>query len=656
MKLRLPKILRASSDEDHADLIFGTAGVEIEAAAKGQKIPRVSIEAYSGGIMAVAGFGRVVIDLDGLKLPRQVPLLADHDGRLQGIAGHGRARIEAGRLHVEGTLTSKTEAGQTIIDLARESFEFQSSVGVRPARRRFIRRGESVRVNDRKITAEDGGFTLIESGELREVSILSIGADAETQVNIAARTRQNGASKMGIFSRTKQTADTTADDDRHELRQRIEAAEQITPPDCGWKGRASEVAEIRAAFIADELDYDDFAERVKGIKSSIELDHLRANRPTGAVIQSTPRQRIEGEPADVLAAAFLVHSGHAPLAEKSYGERAAQRGVDLRCTSAIDLCRAALAMEGRDIPSNRDAMIRAAFSTTSLPIAFGSSLQKSAMETFRQTPATWRLAGAAKPVNNFREHRAIRPYHKNGRFDQIGADGEIKHTAPNEETFAHQADTYARMFSITRKHVINDDAGAVLELAQDLGRQGLATISDVFWTLILSNPSSFFHTDNGNLVTDTLSVDGLSAAIQAMREQTDGDGKTIDVAPFGLVVPPALEATARQVLNSLEVQRDTSNTDNRPTANPWARSLELGVEPRISNSNYTGNSTTQWYITANPMNVPAALVSFLNGRESPTIEQADSPANVLGLTWRGWIDFGVDTGDERGAVKSTGAG
>ena len=71
----------------------------------------------------------------------------------------------------------------------------------------------------------------------------------------------------------------------------------------------------------------------------------------------------------VIEAAILAHMGHERLAEKHLGPQAAQQARDLRATSLVDLCRAALLVDGHDAPSGREALIRAALSTYSLPVA-----------------------------------------------------------------------------------------------------------------------------------------------------------------------------------------------------------------------------------------------------------------------------------------------
>jgi hypothetical protein len=50
--------------------------------------------------------------------------------------------------------------------------------------------------------------------------------------------------------------------------------------------------------------------------------------------------------------------------------------------------------------------------------------------------------------------------------------------------------------------------------------------------------------------------------------------------------------------------------------------------------------------------MPSALeVAFLGGQERPTVERADADFNILGIQFRGYIDFGVREQDWCGALK-----
>jgi hypothetical protein len=69
----------------------------------------------------------------------------------------------------------------------------------------------------------------------------------------------------------------------------------------------------------------------------------------------------------------------------------------------------------------------------------------------------------------------------------------------------------------------------------------------------------------------------------------------------------------------------------------------------------TGSSATAWYLLANPQDVAAIEIVYLQGRRTPTIESGEANMNTLGMKWRAYWDFGVALQDPRAAVKSAGA-
>jgi len=143
------------------------------------------------------------------------------------------------------------------------------------------------------------------------------------------------------------------------------------------------------------------------------------------------------------------------------------------------------------------------------------------------------------------------------------------------------------------------------------------------------------------------------------RQQTDANGDPILLSPQMLLVPPELEIPADNLLAASNVVVVTPGSSGGPTTspdrNPHAGKYELLVSPYLSNESYAGYSTTAWYLFANPADVPALLLAYLDGRETPIVEQGDAEFNTLGMNFRAYYDFGVSLADGRGAVKSKGA-
>ena len=135
----------------------------------------------------------------------------------------------------------------------------------------------------------------------------------------------------------------------------------------------------------------------------------------------------------------------------------------------------------------------------------------------------------------------------------------------------------------------------------------------------------------------------------------DAEGSLLDLQPAVLLVPPELEQTALALIHSSEVQR-VATGDLQPTGNTFKDIAQLAVEPRLSDSAFTGSSAVAWYLFSNAMNA-SVIVGFLDGMESPTIESfgLDHDVNTLAFHFRVFFDYGVALADHRAAIRSKGS-
>ena len=267
------------------------------------------------------------------------------------------------------------------------------------------RAGELVEVNGRAIKAGKYGFTLVRSSALKEVSIVAIGADAGTSVSIAA--------PKGEEAFMSTASETTAEQIREEAAAETERINGVRRVCDGRFG------DIEAKAIREGWD-----------TQRTELEILRASRPTAPCIQT---QHV-APTRDVIEAAILGSYGHENLAETHLGPQAAQQARDMRATSLVDLCRVALVVDGRDAPSGREALIRAALSTYSLPVALGNAANKVLLSSYTESPATWRSFAAIKSANDFKDHTGVRPS-QIGDLEEVAPGGEIKHGSVKEATY-----------------------------------------------------------------------------------------------------------------------------------------------------------------------------------------------------------------------------
>ncbi|MCK4658241.1 MAG: Mu-like prophage major head subunit gpT family protein [Phycisphaerae bacterium] len=580
----------------------------------------------------------ILIDLDGLDLPASVPILANHENALDAVIGSGKPEVADGKLFVVATLAT-TESAEQVRDLIKSGVELQASVGVNPTETRRLGAGEEVTVNGRSHSVPAGGCVLVVRGELREVSILPVGADCDTVVSLAARAAKNGDRNM----QNAKIDSTTAE------RERVTKILDLTRDHPTLQARA-----IEGGWNLDKTENEVLRTRAQ----SAELKALRDSYPQlgvgGRTMPSVPH-------ADLLASACLLHTGKSAVAERHFGAQAAQGAQDLKCHSMLDLCSRAIQLSGHPVPQGKTELIRAAFSMTDLPVALGLSANKISLDAYRESPASWRSFCRIVNLRDLKTHTLIRTV-LGAEYEVVAPGGELKHGKMSEETTEIRGATRGMILQIDRSAIINDDLGVFDSTAEKLGRSAARAVSDAVFFALLTNktPSDadFFSADNANLITGAgtaLGIDALSSAVAAMVGRVDSESRNLDLRPRTLLVPAELESCARSLLSSETLTRYVADgTDRQAEGNPFYKALTLAVEPRLSNSaRFADTSESAWYIFSAPSD-GSVVVGFLDGRDQPVVEQCDPPADVLGVVYRGYHDFGVSLADHRCATKCEG--
>ncbi len=243
-----------------------------------------------------------------------------------------------------------------------------------------------------------------------------------------------------------------------------------------------------------------------------------------------------------------------------------------------------------------------------------------------------------------------------GDLEEVAPGGEIKHGTLTESTYKFSVDTFGKMLSIDRRDIVNDDLGLFEDTAASLGRAAMRSLSDLVYKVLLANAGSFFGAGNGNYdqgAGTALSGDALATGIARMLAQRDDEHRDLDIRPRTLLVPPELQQTAKQLLQSDFIQR--ANND-LPTGNALRNIVSLEVESRLSNAlRFSGTSAKAWYLFAGPLDMPL-VTAFLQGKQNPTVEffGFDADPNTLAATWRVYFDYGCALGDFRAAYKAKG--
>jgi hypothetical protein len=215
--------------------------------------------------------------------------------------------------------------------------------------------------------------------------------------------------------------------------------------------------------------------------------------------------------------------------------------------------------------------------------------------------------------------------------------------------------TYGKIFSITRQAIINDDLGAFTKVPAKMGTAAKRTIGNLVYAILTSNPTApdgtaLFHANHANLgagVGSALSATSLDAGRTAMGRQTDPDNikQGLNISPAFLLLPKTLEGSGKQIINS----QSEPGQNNSTVANRVA-----GMATPVAESRLDVSSTTAWFLAADPATTDTIEVDYLNGVETPTLEQRDG-WGVDGVEMKVRQDAGVTLLDHRGLYKGVGA-
>lgn len=337
------------------------------------------------------------------------------------------------------------------------------------------------------------------------------------------------------------------------------------------------------------------------------------------------------------------------------GNRSDDAQNEFRSYSMMDLARHTLEMNGVSMKGKTKMdIVGAAFthSSSDFPYLLENSLGKELQRAYGAFPETWSQIATVGSVPDFKVNSRIRMGSFNS-LDTVLEGGEFTHGTIGEEKETIQASTKGKLISLTRQAIINDDLGGLTRTAGLMGRAAARTVGNDVWAVITANAAmadgtAIFHADHGNLAGTGAAptVTTLGAARSAMRLQQDlNSNDYLNIMPSVIACPVALEDTMRVLLAS-ETDPASSNS-KKPNA---VRNMAtLVTDPRLD-----ANSTTAWYVFANPQDVPVVEVAFLDGNQNPYLE-SEMGFTIDGITWKVRMDYGTDSIDHRGGYKNAGA-
>ncbi len=678
--------------------------------AAGNAKPKVGGIAYSGGKMNLPGWKYpVVVDLAGMEIPENVPLLTNHENKTDARVGMVSASVKNNALEISGEIVSDGKDAADNVAQSKAGADWQLSIGADVKECELVK--SSREVNGQ---SQDGPFYHIKKSTLREVSVVAVGADAHTTMKVTAKfnlsqtiegDRMSKEIEKTVAAKEDETKKPVVPPIAEPEKKPEDDPEKKKPEEDGKTAEAvncnpekkTQAEAVPPAIQASGIDIHAAAkaavaaerERVGAIQSicngefpEIEkqavsggwtpevttkkvLEMIRMERPAANVniaVKSAPQG---GEMRKNIEAAMCLRVGvSADLLEKSYGAKTVEAGMadmDMPLRQLLIEC---MKLDG--IPYSRgfdNETIRAAFSSVSLPGILSNVANKKLLQSYEAQPVIATKLCSTGDLNDFKENDRFRLTDV-GDLMPIAADGEIKDGGLVEESAKNQLETYGKRFCLTRKMIINDDLGAFMKVPTAMGNRAARLIDQLFFSRLLKNPTqidgkALFHAGHKNLLTgatSALGADSLKKAIQLFLDQVDADGQPISVEPRYLLVPTALKHLAIELTQGATLIMAGSDNTVRPALNVLAdENLNVVSSPYLGNSAYEGASQTGWYLFGDPRTVDTWEIGYLKGKRTPTVERGETDFNTLGLWFRVYFDLGVREQDHRGMVKANGS-
>jgi len=219
-----------------------------------------------------------------------------------------------------------------------------------------------------------------------------------------------------------------------------------------------------------------------------------------------------------------------------------------------------------------------------------------------------------------------------------------------------------------------------MRMPMEMGNAARRLRPDLVYALLLANAAladtgALFNATavttaggHANLTTAALAATGLKAAILAMGKYREADGTVLNIKPRYLIVPSALQWTAKELLTSTAQAYTAAAAAATPSLYYpinvlVAENLTLVVDDRIGAAGVTDPTTgtartgldTNWFLSAGgPRTVRVAYRRGTN--RQPQLRSFMLDRGQWGMGWDINMDIGAKALDYRGLHKSAGTG
>lgn len=232
-------------------------------------------------------------------------------------------------------------------------------------------------------------------------------------------------------------------------------------------------------------------------------------------------------------------------------------------------------------------------------------IQSLFFETYRAVTATAAWAPLTMVIDSNKEQETYAWLGAVPKMREFLGERVVNGLSENKYTLLNK--TYEDTLGIDRTAIEDDQYGQIRIQIQQLATEAARHTEEMIFTVLAAGSAAtyglcydgqyFIDTDHANVGaeyttsqsnkgTSALSSATLKTGITAMQKFKNDRGTVMGVNPTHLAVPPDLEWTAREILESVIVPDATAATYAAPTANNVLRGrLQLIVSPYLTDAN-----------------------------------------------------------------------
>jgi ATP-dependent protease ClpP protease subunit len=290
-----------------------------------------------------------------------------------------------------------------------------------------------------------------------------------------------------------------------------------------------------------------------------------------------------------------------------------------------EMARSCLANAGvRDVPGDKLGMIAVAFTHTSsdFPLLLANVANKAMMKGYDEADETFQVWTTPGSLPDFKVQSTV----DLGSFPalrQVAEGAEYKYITVGERREQRVLATYGERFMISRQAIINDDLDAFSRIPRKMGRAAIRTVGDLAYAVLTANANmadgvALFNAAHNNLqaaaAITTANVDAMRVAMARQKDvgQTTG---SLNIRMAYLIVPVTLQGTANVVRDS-EFEVVSAAPKNHTIPNSVRNTFQVVSDARLDDA-----STSIWYGSADPSMHDTVVVDYLDGVQTPTLEQ-----------------------------------